>query len=360
VIVLEGYKSKLLLLLDQYRQWLPVGFFIAGFIFDALTLTRVDDPLVVFQQALCLLLVAVLVAVELKEDAGVVYVPPKLLTRVWPYREELLHFVLGTLLNSYTIFYFKSSSALTSFLFIALLVVLLVVNEFRRFGHTRARVHLIFFGVCLISYFLVLVPVLLGFLGLSTFTIANIIAFICFYCFQRVLKMSRRLVLTPLVAAQIVFIFLYFARVIPPVPLSVKYMGIYHQIQKSGGAYELQYTRSRWLFWQNGDQSYYARPGDVIYCFVQVFSPSGFKDQLQVRWLYRDSKRGWVSSDAIPLTIVGGREDGYRGMTYKQNYTHGDWRVVVETRDGREVGRLGFEVLPDASTEPRVTRTVIR
>ncbi len=99
-----------------------------------------------------------------------------------------------------------------------------------------------------------------------------------------------------------------------------------------------------------------AAAGDRIYLFARVFSPARFRDQIKVRWLYKDSKQGWMSSDAIPLEISGGRDEGFRGYTFKQNYTPGDWRVQLETSDGREIGRIRFSVSVDASEGAREFR----
>jgi hypothetical protein len=41
---------------------------------------------------------------------------------------------------------------------------------------------------------------------------------------------------------------------------------------------------------------------------------------------------------------VGGREEGFRGYGVKTNYQPGDWKVQVETADGREIGRIYFDV----------------
>lgn len=49
----------------------------------------------------------------------------------------------------------------------------------------------------------------------------------------------------------------------------------------------------------------------------------------------------------------GGRERGYRLFAYLTAPPAGDWRVSLETEDGREVGRLSFTVTPEASTAPR-------
>lgn len=340
----------------KYERQAPIAFFLAGFLFDALTLTRIDDPLVILQQALYLALASILVAVEVRELKAPVAMPA-LLAMPWRYREEFLHFILGSLLNSYAIFYFKSSSALTSFLFVVILMALLIINEFMRYGSARARVHVAFLGLCAVSFLVSLTPIVLGFIGVVPFLAANAAAAALFYGYHRWLKADVKLVARPLAITQAVFALLYFLQVIPPVPLSVTYMGIFHDVRKKDGGYELVYTRSRWKFWQSGDQTFEARPGDVIHCFAQVFSPSGFKDQLQVRWLHHHERLGWQSSDAIPLAIVGGRSEGFRGVTKKSNYQPGRWRVQVETRDGREVGRISFTVVQDPDEGPREEKT---
>jgi hypothetical protein len=106
------------------------------------------------------------------------------------------------------------------------------------------------------------------------------------------------------------------------------------------------------MFWQNGDQSFRARPEDKVICFARIFSPTRFKDQLQVRWMYRD-RRGWNTADVIPIEIVGGREEGFRGYTTKSNHFPGDWRVQIETTDARELGRIYFRIEKDETTSER-------
>jgi len=49
------------------------------------------------------------------------------------YRIAILSFCLGTLLNMYTLFFFKSSSLLVSFSFLLVMVALLLLNEFGPF-----------------------------------------------------------------------------------------------------------------------------------------------------------------------------------------------------------------------------------
>ncbi|MEO5969777.1 MAG: DUF2914 domain-containing protein, partial [Bdellovibrionia bacterium] len=318
------------------------------------------------QQALYLIISGLLLSVELVEEVRLVN-SPFILNRVWRYREPFLHFLLGTLLNSYTIFYFKSASAFTSFGFIAILIALLTLNEFKRFGKSQTQVHAAFFSLCLVSYFATLAPILMGSIGTLPFltaVMASILIFAGYYQFlnSRIELPSvllRTHLLFPFVVIHSFFVILYFTHLIPPVPLSVSYMGIFHNVEKKDGEYQLTYTRPRWKFWQHGDQTFEARSGDSIFCFVRVFSPARFHGQLQVRWLFWSEKRGWLPSDAIPMPIVGGREEGYRGVTKKMNYQPGEWRVQIETMDNREVGRIHFTVVPDETLLERELQTEV-
>src|SRR5579885_2783445 len=163
--------GKLRSLYARYERWVPILFFGLGFLFDTLMLRRIDEPVTLLQQAAYLVVSALLIRVELTEVRHEVH-PPKFLKVIWPYREAVLHFLLGTLLNSYTIFYFKSASTITSFIFIVLLVATLVLNEFMRFGKSQTQVHVAFWSLCLVSYLISLAPITLGFMGLVPFLAA--------------------------------------------------------------------------------------------------------------------------------------------------------------------------------------------
>ncbi|HEY7532205.1 MAG TPA: DUF2914 domain-containing protein, partial [Nitrospiraceae bacterium] len=54
--------------------------------------------------------------------------------------------------------------------------------------------------------------------------------------------------------------------------------------------------------------------------------------------------RPFAHADRIPIKISGGREGGYRAYTFKQRLDSGDWRVDVETEDGRIIGRVSVRV----------------
>jgi hypothetical protein len=79
-----------------------------------------------------------------------------------------------------------------------------------------------------------------------------------------------------------------------------------------------------------------------VYVYFRVFSPARFADRVRMRWFWEPGGRGWLLQDSIPIDIVGGREEGFRGYGYKSNYQPGRWKVQVESTDGREIGRVYF------------------
>lgn len=353
-----GLVSRVQEIRSKYARWEAIGFFTLGFAFDILTLDRIDSWLTLVQQAVYLVVLGTLLAMEQRYVGD--RLPPSWLAKVWRFSEDALHFLFGSLLSTYTLFYFKSASGITSLLFLVLMALLLVANEAPRFRQLGPVVRVGLFSFCVTSYFAYVIPVLIGFLSAWLFVIAALLGTAVSFGLYRLVKawsgepaLALRRVALPGLGVQALLVAMYFLRVIPPVPLAMETMGIYHGVERLDGEYRLLHERDAWRVWEKGDQKFKARPGDKVYCFVRIFAPSRFRDRVFVRWSYDDPKRGWVSQDAIPLTISGGRAQGFRGYASKANYMPGDWRVSIETEDGREVGRIRFTLLQDDSVEPR-------
>ncbi|MGZ9189189.1 MAG: DUF2914 domain-containing protein, partial [Nitrospira sp.] len=96
-----------------------------------------------------------------------------------------------------------------------------------------------------------------------------------------------------------------------------------------------------------------------IYCFTAVFAPVTLKTTVYHHWFYRsDKSKPFSHADKIPLKIAGGREGGYRAYSFKQGLDPGDWRVDVETEDGRVIGRVAVRV-EDRRERPQPLHTVV-
>ena len=324
----------------QNERAAAAAFFVAGFVFDIVTVGRIDSWLTIAQQAAYLGVVGFALAQMLLEEGS----PPR---EGWwfRWRSAVVHFVLGALLNLYTIFFFKSSSLVVSFAFLAFLVVLVIANETPRFKALGLHFKFALLALCLLAFAAVVVPIGAGSIGLGVFllSMAAGAAPLAALGWRLRSRGGRGTILVPLGLVLAAFLAAYLFRVIPPVPLSIPYIGIYHDVARTETGFRLSHERPWWRFWHNGDQRFVAQPGDRVYVFFRVFSPSRFADQVNLRWYLRRPS-GWALQDTIPIGIVGGREEGFRGFGFKGNYEPGEWKVQVETTDAREIGRIYFEL----------------
>jgi len=334
-------------------------FFLGGFTFDVAVLDRIDHAATLIQHGTYLALLLVLVLVD-QRQALVGDLPGWLAGRkTWV--ENVTHFLLGTLLNTFCVFYFKSGSGVTVLVFLGLLFGLLALNELPRFRARGPVVRLALYSFCLTSYLAYLYPLLAGALGRRLFIAAAATSSAVMMAVAVMLVRWRHSAkghvwraMLPAVGIQVLLVALHFFKLIPPVPLAVTFMGVYHDVKKTPeGEYLLYHQRPEWKLWQHGDQHFKAREGDRLYFYARVFAPTRFQDRIRIRWMYEDPKRGWRTTDVIPFTVTGGREQGFRGNANKKNFEYGDWRVAVETDDGREIGRLSFTVEKDAGTDER-------
>jgi hypothetical protein len=332
------------------------AFFAAGFVFDIATTGRIDSWLTIGQQVVYLAVItAVLLHMFLEQGAPAPDTTGSGVLKRWyyDYRSPLVHFLMGALLNLYAIFYFKSSSLLVSFGFLGLIVVVLLANELKRVKTLGLPFKFALLSLCLLSFFAYLLPILVGSIGLAMFLVSMLAGSIplaaSVWRIRRAkpekFALARKQILVPLGCVLVGFLTFYLFRVIPPVPLSIPFIGVYHQVERTDAGYRLSHERAAWRIWHNGDQKFFAQPDDRVYVYFRVFSPARFADQVQLRWHWNDPARGWTLHDTIPIKIVGGREQGFRGYGFKTNYQPGEWKVQVETTDGREIGRVYFDLI---------------
>ena len=238
-------------------------------------------------------------------------------------------------------------------------MALMVANELKSVQKSEINIKVGLYVICVFSFFSMLIPVILGFVGYVPFLLSLTLTGLCIYGVIRLLNKKipdTQLVLrslgAPGVGVLALFLVFYMVGWIPPVPLSVQNMGVYHSVEKAGGDYILTHEKPWWKFWKTGDQNFRAEPGDKIHFFAQIYSPARFTDSVVLHWYYKDPRQGWLSTDRIPMHIAGGRKNGYRGYATKQNYSDGEYRISVETTDGREIGRIYFDVTKATENDP--------
>ncbi|MDZ7266434.1 MAG: DUF2914 domain-containing protein [candidate division KSB1 bacterium] len=346
----------------RYEKYIPVTAFVAGFLYDSLTLTRIDAWLDNLILLLYTLFAGVLLVVLGRMQRGHRF--PLWLEQRHDWLTFGLHFLFGSLLSSYVVFYFKSAAVFTSYLFIGLLVALLLLNEFffHRLRHLRLLVAIYFF--CCFAFLTFFLPVVTRVMNSLMFLASGVLSLVLiaglwFAIYGKALAGMKndlhRLLWPPLAifAAQVLF---YFLNWMPPVPLALKEGGIYRSVRRVADRYEVKYTTPRW--WQvfkKDDRDFAYTPGDTIYCFAAVFAPTALKQRIVHHWQKKNAAGDWVTRDAISYEAHGGRDGGWRWYTRKRNAEPGSWRVEVRTQNGRLLGRIPFEVYEAKERPTRFT-----
>jgi Protein of unknown function (DUF2914) len=242
------------------------------------------------------------------------------------------------------------------------LIVLLIVNEFLRSRLSSLRLLVSLYAVVCFAFFTFFLPVMTGHMNAIVFLAgAGLSAGVTFRVVQLIYRdnpgRSQREaigVTAPAIALIGLLVGFYFLNWIPPVPLSLKYGGIYHEVKKTGDRFELSFDKKWYQVWKRSNSTFPA--DEPIYCFTAVFAPVDLDTTVYHHWYFRaNGSRPFTHADKIPIKISGGREGGYRAYTFKQRLSPGDWRVDVETEDGRIIGRVSVEVEQQDDARPTLT-----
>ena len=343
------------------RPFMAPVFFFAGVGYDTVTLTRIDrllDNLILLLYLTALGALIILLGREdfrrLAEDVAPEH--PRLvrwLGKAYPYAPMAIQFLLGGLFSAYAIFYFRSATFTSSAVFLGLMVALLVANEFLKTKLSNITLLLALYATVCFSFFTFFLPVMTGMMNAWIFLLGAVLTVgVIVRVVQLVAKANptwtRRhtaKTASPAFVAIALLVGFYFMNWIPPVPLSMKFGGVYHEAKRSGDRFELTFEKRWYQFWKRSDNPYPAE--EPVYCFTAVFAPVQLETTIYQHWYHRPfGGNRYTHADKIPIKITGGREGGYRAITFKQGLDAGDWRVDIETEDGRVVGRVKFAVEP--------------
>lgn len=162
--MLEQLKQKFSTFYKQHESRLEIAFFIGGFLFDILFISEIDDLISIAQQILYILIIAAIIHYEILFRM-LKWRPSGASEKIWDYRNLILHFLLGSLLSLYSLFYIKSSSLFSSLIFLAAMIALLIANELPAVKNAKVSFKVGLFAICLFSFMSILFPILLGFVG---------------------------------------------------------------------------------------------------------------------------------------------------------------------------------------------------
>ena len=341
---------------SKYERFIPIGSFFAGFTWDSITLTRIDqlmDSLILF---LYFILLGITIIIMVFVDKGIIKIP--LFKKYSEWYPAVIQFFLGGLFSTYVIFYFQSASFTKTSLFLIILVGLFIANEFlhKKLKNLFLLLSLYFFAG--FSFFIFFLPVIFKVMSIFMFLLAGLMSlgillfmiflFKKFNIIESVIELKHYYAL--IVGIYLVLNVFYFFNLIPPIPLSMKYAGIYHNVHRSGDFYILKHEKPKWYqVFKSDDNDFYYLEGDSVYCYAAVFAPTNLTEKIYHQWqFYSEEKSEWLTSDKRGYELHGGREGGYRGYTMKKNVRPGEWRVNILTEDDLLLGTINFDIISDS------------
>lgn len=332
-------------LFQRYERYLFSLTLVVGFVVDNLTLTRIDlwlDNLV-------------LIGYLAIAATGIAVVN---VSRGWPgvLAPYPIQYAFGGLFSGFVVFYSRSASWAASWPFLLALGVLLIGNEFFRTRYERLHFQAGIFFVALFSYAVFAVPVVVGKMGAAVFLLSGAISVACMALLLYLLFLAsparvreQQYVLARSVG--VIFLVmntLYFLNIIPPIPLALKEAGVYNRVERVAGDYILEREERPWYAFLLPN-TLKVPSGKPAYFYSAVFAPTRLNTEIVHHWQYFDDTTGeWVTALRVNLSIIGGRDGGYRTYSIKRNIAPGEWRVTVETPRGQVIGREKFRIeVPD-------------
>lgn len=369
----------------RYERHISAAAMVVGYAVDNVTFGRVDHPgaHLVFSAYLAIAAISIALGhwLQGRKDraaAASAASPPGPQSRGEPQPERTFRlstwlpaatqFALGGLWSGFLVFYSRSAALAASWPFLLLLLAFLVGNEVFRRYHARLIFASLLLFFALYSYAVFVVPVLTHSIGQITFLASGACAIVVFYFFLRLLwvldrdryRQSRWEIIGGVVVITAAMNAFYFARVLPPLPLALSDVGIYHAIRHTGSIYQVQEEPQPWTVrFGFAKPVLHVVPGERLALYSAVFAPIRMTTRITHRWQWWDpGSKHWQTLSRVSFAISGGREHGYRGYSLKSGLRPGAWRVAIDSADGRLIGRLDFNVTLTAATVQTVPKTL--
>jgi hypothetical protein len=335
-----------------------------GFAFDSYAFGRIDRPMThaVFIAYLAVAGGSIAILHQLESR------PEKPAARIHALLVAATQFALGALLSGFCVFYIRSASIGASWPFLLFMAAIFIGNEYFRAYAARLVFGALLFFFSLYSYAILVVPVAMARIGPVSFLISGGLSVAGFFLYMRILAImghdryrgARKQIAIGAFAITALINAFYFARIFPPLPLVLSDAGIYHSVKREGGDFKASSEAEppRWRALFGVFPVLHAAPGEKLSLFSAVFAPSNLSTRIVHEWQWRNAKGDWTTEQRFSIPISGGREDGFR--FYTTHAVHpGEWRVNIDTLDGRAIGRVRFSVAAASPMEPSLTTKVL-
>tara|TARA_R110000868_G_scaffold227554_4_gene480562 strand:+ start:2728 stop:3846 length:1119 start_codon:yes stop_codon:yes gene_type:complete len=355
--------SAILLYIKRHEKYAPIIFFIGGFIFDTLTLGRIDRlyDLIVLSTHMTLLTITIYLFNLVDEGKF----KSAFIEHNKDYFPLVIQFFFGGLSSAYVIYFSRSVSLSKTASFFVILLVLLFANEFlkKRISNKYLQFSVYFFINFI--FFTFMIPVFIKEMNTFVFIISGLISLawtltLILVIYYKSPSTQIEIKLTKIVGIILTIYILintfYILKIIPPVPLALEHGIVAHDIKLDGNKYVVTHERdNNFVFWRDHRIEFIYKPNDKVYIFTSIFAPTDLKKSIIHRWKwYNPETELWEIVEDIGFDITGGRDDGFRGYTYKSNVKTGQWKIDVITEDEELVlGIVDFEIVINPNLKPK-------
>lgn len=350
----EPFFSRIRSYVERYERRASAIALIFAFFIDSVTLVRIDFLLTEALLVLYLIIagVGIFFLIRSEEEGG-----------RWLFSSEgrawlliAIQFAFGGLFGRYLIYYSRSGALFTSWPFLLLLFVLVVGNELAKKFYLRVVFYIGMFFTALYFFLIFFIPVVIGRMGTGIFIISGVVALFAIaividlierFAPGKIKENGFKIGIT-IIGIVIATNILYFTHIIPPLPLGLREVGVYHSVEKNATGYramtELE-SRNYLKEFFHFRKTISLVEGEPAFVYSAVFAPTDFGTTIVHHWFYYSEKtKEWIDRGAISFPIRGGEDRGYRGYSEKSNVTPGLWKVNIETENGLVIGVISFNV----------------
>ncbi len=339
----------------KYERYLLPGMLIAGLLVDFITFRSIKIETAFTLLTVYIILAGIMIFFMHIYDARDRATRYGILRYVRLISPLIVQFIFGALLSASFIFYWFSGSISTSWPLILIIAILMASNDVFRKYYLKPTVQLSVYYFILLSITSLILPYVFNTIDAWVFLIAGGISLAVIFIYLTVLsafihsiKNNRRAISLSVLIIYGLFNALYFFNLIPPIPLSLREAGVYHFVERIGSTYHIEGEKQTFIDRLIPGEVIHIQPGDPVYVWSTVFAPAELNTTIVHEWQFYDvAEDEWVKRDRIRYPIIGGRDGGYRGYTFKTSTQEGRWRVDVETPRGQVLGRIYLQISYD-------------
>lgn len=359
--------SRAYLYVERNKKYTPILFFSFGFVWDWITLERVDklSDIIILTAYIALLSLCLFLA-NVGENLRFGKTLIKKYNSYFPFA---IQFFLGGLASAYVIYFSRSVSLSKTLSFFVILVLLFIANELFKKRISNIYFQFGFYAFVSFTFFAYMIPVLTAVMNTLMFIVSGILSFLfTYFIIYLIYKINSTLnktvskikLLAVVISVYSFITIFYFFKLIPPLPLALDKSLVADFIEKTSDIYEITYEKEHWyVFWREHKREINIAGKDKIFVFTSIFAPTDLDKKVYHVWHKFNPKTDeYDVTDRIGFEITGGRNDGYRGYSLKQNISEGEWKVDVVTEEELIIGVVKFMLYKDENESTTVLETI--